>query len=377
MIDISDRITLSKIDFHINGIFHYISHRLFGMNERHRLKPEFVFEKKFYRALSKNKDLLESIVLADCNILNEFEKHSFYKKYRLFFLLCMHKTARDTYPFNIHMLREYNNIPRDLSNAISERGLDAVCEGVMERCKLVFNYKKFTTVDRRITNDASAWNAYNYLQGFSTKVCPYCNLDLTTLVNNCLDENRVNYKLRPALDHYLPQSLFPYFSLSIYNLIPSCTSCNSSLKGDLNFKAMRHINPMGQSFDDKVKFGLLLRNNDDIFSVIDDLYNTDTINIDNFKINIESQCVNASRNLSTFEIVDRYNVHLAQLEYFLSNLSKAKPEKLKLLMEVFETDDELEVISKLLHFEINENNHCDIPLSRLKKDLIYRYIYNE
>ncbi|HIF9238790.1 TPA: hypothetical protein ACX6RC_001296 [Photobacterium damselae] len=377
MIDISGRLTRSKIDFHLNGFFHYVSHRLFGMTERHRLNPEFAFEKKFYRALSKNRDLLNSIVLADCDALNEFEKHSFYSKHRLFFLLCMHKVARDTYPFNIHMLREYKNLPRDLSNAVSERGLDVVSKEIMDRCKLVFNYNKFTTVDKRKINDVNDWNAYNYLQGFSTKVCPYCNLDVTTLVNNCLDENRVQYKIRPALDHYLPQSLFPYFSLSIYNLIPSCTSCNSSLKGDINFKALRHINPMGQSFDNKVKFGLLLRNSDDIFSVIDDLYNTDTINIDNFKISIESQCANASRNLSTFEIVDRYNVHLTQVECFLSNLSKAKPEKLKIFMDIFDTDDELEAISKLLHFEINEDKHCDIPLSRLKKDLIDRYVYSK
>lgn len=35
------------------------------------------------------------------------------------------------------------------------------------------------------------------------------------------------------LDHYFPRSIFPEFSISSQNLIPSCTTCNRDLKGIL------------------------------------------------------------------------------------------------------------------------------------------------
>src|SRR5690606_32118753 len=35
-----------------------------------------------------------------------------------------------------------------------------------------------------------------------------------------------------TLDHLLPQSEYPYLSLSLFNLVPSCYSCNSKLKND-------------------------------------------------------------------------------------------------------------------------------------------------
>ncbi|TCL67476.1 hypothetical protein EV196_10232 [Mariniflexile fucanivorans] len=39
--------------------------------------------------------------------------------------------------------------------------------------------------------------------------------------------------IKPELDHYYPKSLYPYFGVSFYNLIPSCQSCNGlGVKGE-------------------------------------------------------------------------------------------------------------------------------------------------
>ena len=56
--------------------------------------------------------------------------------------------------------------------------------------------------------------------------CPMCN---ESKVGNIIDEDRT---YRPALDHFLPKSKYPHFSLSIYNLIPTCHTCNSTFKRD-------------------------------------------------------------------------------------------------------------------------------------------------
>ena len=79
--------------------------------------------------------------------------------------------------------------------------------------------------------------------------------------------------LRHHLDHYLPKSLNPFFSLSFYNLIPSCYECNSPLKGDEN--KIQPYNPYTDDFD-----------NDAVFSVeyAEEYKNSDINNINNIKI---------------------------------------------------------------------------------------------
>ena len=60
--------------------------------------------------------------------------------------------------------------------------------------------------------------------------------------------------LRHHLDHYLPKSLNPFFSLSFYNLIPSCYECNSPLKGDEN--KIQPYNPYTDDFDNDAVFSV-------------------------------------------------------------------------------------------------------------------------
>ncbi|WP_346985393.1 hypothetical protein [Chryseobacterium sp. POE27] len=54
-----------------------------------------------------------------------------------------------------------------------------------------------------------------------------------------------------TLDHFIPKGEFPYLSVSIYNLIPSCYSCNSKFKGQRSFELSDFINsisPSSESF---------------------------------------------------------------------------------------------------------------------------------
>ena len=83
-------------------------------------------------------------------------------------------------------------------------------------------------------------------------VCPYCN------------RNFINQKGGIEIDHYFSKSQYPLFSLSFYNLIPCCHSCNfskldkelaieklpnpykiSATKPPINFKAV-----LGESLND-------------------------------------------------------------------------------------------------------------------------------
>jgi len=73
------------------------------------------------------------------------------------------------------------------------------------------------------------WNDYAFVMESGLRVCPYCNRQYITPIYS--DHG----KMRADLDHFLPKSKLPYFSMSLYNLVPVCKSCNQSLKRDHEF----------------------------------------------------------------------------------------------------------------------------------------------
>lgn len=65
------------------------------------------------------------------------------------------------------------------------------------------------------------------------EVCPYCG---EVPISRSVVQHIVNGKvvIKPELDHFLPKSLFPYFAVNVFNLIPCCDRCNNkSLKGNV------------------------------------------------------------------------------------------------------------------------------------------------
>jgi hypothetical protein len=90
------------------------------------------------------------------------------------------------------------------------------------------------------------------------RTCYYCNIDYINVYNE-----KENSKNKFTLDHFIDKGRYPYLALSIFNLIPSCSVCNSKIKGSIPFygdKELEHTNPYLKSFqfDEKVKFKLFL-----------------------------------------------------------------------------------------------------------------------
>lgn len=59
------------------------------------------------------------------------------------------------------------------------------------------------------------------------KTCPYCNAQYTLFVEYHL-ERETKKIAKFQFDHFFPKNQYPYFSLSLFNLIPSCASCNQT-----------------------------------------------------------------------------------------------------------------------------------------------------
>lgn len=94
---------------------------------------------------------------------------------------------------------------------------------------------------------ASKSKSYWLAERIGHNTCTYCNRQYTFTISGKNDSERIT---RPAFDHWFPKSSFPLLSLNLYNLIPSCSICNSGAKGDKIFKLGDYVHPYEQTDDD-------------------------------------------------------------------------------------------------------------------------------
>ena len=103
--------------------------------------------------------------------------------------------------------------PNDKRKKVNKAKIEEVSE--------IFNYTSFSEFK------TTGYNAYDLLQELNINVCPYCNRQYINTIKPSSTEGGT----RPTLDHFLVKSDYPYLGLSFWNLVPSCYSCNSQLRG--------------------------------------------------------------------------------------------------------------------------------------------------
>jgi hypothetical protein len=99
--------------------------------------------------------------------------------------------------------------------------------------KRIFSYDNFITKKKE-------YNAYDLASNLKIDCCPYCNRQYTITINKKISNEQIT---RPEFDHYFPKSKYPLLAISFYNLIPSCTICNSTFKGKTEFDLKKHLHP--------------------------------------------------------------------------------------------------------------------------------------
>lgn len=114
--------------------------------------------------------------------------------------------------------------------------------------QLVVKYKPtleliINTFDYQGQLSGNKSRSYYLTKNIGHNACVYCNRQYAFNIEKDGGKNDDSRFARPALDHWFPKSVYPLLSLSIHNLIPSCTVCNSSAKGDTIFRLTTHVNP--------------------------------------------------------------------------------------------------------------------------------------
>lgn len=87
---------------------------------------------------------------------------------------------------------------------------------------------------------------FDFYKELGIKVCVYCNSQHVIL----LDKSK---RLRLQADHNLPKAKFPYFSISFFNLYPTCNNCNH-LKGVKDIKYQLYY--VGKQQSDNIEFSI-------------------------------------------------------------------------------------------------------------------------
>lgn len=223
--------------------------------------------------------------------------------------------------------------------------------------KLKKSIKKLINYDSWIITEMDAtyrfYNAYHLAEKLNIPTCVYCNRNYTKTVID-IKNNKIT---RPTFDHWFPKGTYPLLALSFFNLIPSCSVCNSGVKGSAPFDLSTHFHPYHKEPEAPLKY---------TFS-----YDYKDYNKFSFKIIPENDFTKTS--VKAFELEEIYKAHEDEIE----DLRRIKDSYTEEYIEILEKQvlsginlDRQEVYRLAFGVHYEEAKFDQRPLSKMKKDLL-------
>lgn len=250
--------------------------------------------------------------------------------------------------YNENELQSYFNVKYKKKRSKDEDVLYKKYSSVLNKLLDVFDYKE------QLSKNKSRSYKLSMEQGSNT--CVYCNRQYVITIDGKNDNERI---VRPQLDHWFSKELYPLMSLSIYNLIPCCSICNSSIKGNSIFSFDTHIHPYLDSTPNEPTFRFNYKLEKNMrYSVI-------CIN----KTDIKEQNM-----LKAFEIEKLYEYH-GELEvrdillFFKNNPSSYLSHLLNDTLKEYGYS-ERDVYRMFFGAELDSIENLNRPFSKLKRDIL-------
>lgn len=174
---------------------------------------------------------------------------------------------------------------RELENIFNQKK-------VFDEIEQLFDYGKFY----------QQWGA-EFIKNSGVETCPYCERAFIAPYNE-----KKSYTAQ--LDHFFPKGKYPFFALSLYNLIPCCSFCNW-IKQAEDFYEKKHLYPYSEDIENKLTFTIEEKES-----------NLDYSQVDLFSIGIEIHRDGqpASANVKTFKLKELYQSH----KQTVANMAKLK-----------------------------------------------------
>jgi hypothetical protein len=210
-----------------------------------------------------------------------------------------------------------------------------------------------------------SWEPYKLTKGLGLNACPYCNRSYIYTISK-LNGKKV---ARPQLDHFLPKSKHRLLALSFFNLIPSCSICNSSIKGAVSTGYDSHISPYQVNLKHSmIRFTYNPKTYEASIGASSDLDVTAVYNGDPADNNLKKK---VQGNIDLFCLNDLYSKHADVVEEIIRKRRESNDEYIKMIQTAFP--------SLALSFEdayrlaygnfFNESEFHKRPLAKLTKDI--------
>lgn len=224
--------------------------------------------------------------------------------------------------------------------------------GLKKSLKKVINYDSWIKTDEDAT--FRFYNAYTLAEKLDIPTCVYCNRIYTKTVISDSGKKIT----RPTFDHWFPKSEYPLLALSFYNLIPSCSVCNSGVKGSTPFQLSTHFHPYYKNPAENFNYSFSYDHKDyDKFS---------------FKIATSPTDIFSKNSVKAFELEEIFKAHEDEIE----DLRKIKDTYSENYIDMLESQilgmsldrDEIYRLAFGVHF--HESKFDRRPLSKMKKDIL-------
>ena len=182
--------------------------------------------------------------------------------------------------------------------------------------------------------------------------CYFCNIEFINKFKNAKGEIKNGF----TLDHYMDKGKYPFLALSLYNLIPSCYTCNSKVKG---IDEINSISPSSSKFDfdKKVKFTTFINS-----------YNLQIENEQDFNLILKEYfSKDYQEYIDGFLLNERYEYHKYRVIEMIDKRKKYPDSRIKELAHITQKTEE-EVKQDLFGEYLNNDLHKR-PLSKLVRDI--------
>ena len=197
-----------------------------------------------------------------------------------------------------------------------------------------------------------------HFKKLNIKSCPFCNNNYVYFYK----EGAKKFNTLATLEHYYPKSKYPHFSLSFYNLIPSCSTCNSKFKGSTAEHEGKIFHPYFEDFNEKAQFSVS----------VDKLSVNKTIELE---VNLQSNDERCKKSIDRFQLDKIYKQHNDIAKEIWNKAQVYNESRIEELYESFYKDlgyskDDVKnmVFCNYLHKDdIHKRNHSKLTQDILKQ----------
>ena len=137
--------------------------------------------------------------------------------------------------------------------------LDRIKKRILRIYPNIFDNKAKGSFQKRILK-AFGYKSYRkdvlvmLAKRLNIRCCPYCNAQYTLFIDKRVNGSYPKGVAKFQFDHFYNKSDAPFLSMSLYNLIPACASCNlSKHAGDMSVELNPYVSDIASLFSFRAK----------------------------------------------------------------------------------------------------------------------------